>query len=176
MNATELSKALAEIFALDFVELNSFNFESICKRLALKEPMLKHLAIPIEATEKGLVVAVADPSIIEIENDFRFATGKQIQLVIANCLDIRAALNRLYGENNSEWQSDTKQLTSDDLANLVQVSDAEIDNIEDLSQDDSPVSRFIHQVLMDAVRKKASDIHFEPMSTYIEFACAVMGF
>ncbi|GAL36300.1 type IV fimbrial assembly ATPase PilB [Vibrio maritimus] len=162
MNATELSKALAEIFALDFVELNSFNFESICKRLALKEPMLKHLAIPIEATEKGLVVAVADPSIIEIENDFRFATGKQIQLVIANCLDIRAALNRLYGENNSEWQSDTKQLTSDDLANLVQVSDAEIDNIEDLSQDDSPVSRFIHQVLMDAVRKKASDIHFEP--------------
>ncbi|GMQ45413.1 type IV-A pilus assembly ATPase PilB [Vibrio sp. 10N] len=124
--------------------------------------MLKYHALPIDIDERTLVVAVMDPSILEIENDFRFATGLQIELVVANCLDIRAALNRLYGENNNEWQSDTKQLTSDDLANLVQVSDAEIDNIEDLSQDDSPVSRFIHQVLMDAVRKKASDIHFEP--------------
>lgn len=38
----------------------------------------------------------------------------------------------------------------------------EIDNIEDLSQDESPVSRYINQILLDAVRKGASDIHFEP--------------
>ncbi|MGU3842613.1 ATPase, T2SS/T4P/T4SS family, partial [Vibrio diabolicus] len=50
----------------------------------------------------------------------------------------------------------------EELANLVDVGADEIDNIEDLSQDESPVSRYINQILLDAVRKGASDIHFEP--------------
>ena len=48
------------------------------------------------------------------------------------------------------------------MASLVDISDDEISQIEDLSQDDAPVSRYINQILLDAVRKGASDIHFEP--------------
>ncbi|WP_256934067.1 type IV-A pilus assembly ATPase PilB, partial [Vibrio parahaemolyticus] len=55
-----------------------------------------------------------------------------------------------------------KEINQEELASLVDVGADEIDNIEDLSQDESPVSRYINQILLDAVRKGASDIHFEP--------------
>lgn len=160
--AQEFTTRLGELFSLPIRSLYNYNSSDLCQKLGLRDTIIKHRAIPLQIDNQCLTVAISDPTIIETENDFRFATGLQTELVLANCQDIRAAIRKLYGDNNLDSKSDSKQLTSDDLANLVQVSDAEIDNIEDLSQDDSPVSRFIHQVLMDAVRKKASDIHFEP--------------
>ncbi len=162
LSASNLATTISELFGLETRVLSETDYINACKRLGLREIILEHNALPVAIVNNTLSVATADPSLMQTENDFRFATGMQVELVIANCEDIRAAIRKLYGDNNLDSKSNTKQLTSDDLANLVQVSDAEIDNIEDLSQDDSPVSRFIHQVLMDAVRKKASDIHFEP--------------
>jgi type IV pilus assembly protein PilB len=162
LSQSQITDKLSNMLGLPVRTIDEHEYLPLCKKLGLRDQILGNHAIPIEQQNGTLTVAVSDPSIVQIENDFRFATGMQVELVIANCQSIRAAIRRLYGEGKLDSGSNTKQLTSDDLANLVQVSDAEIDNIEDLSQDDSPVSRFIHQVLMDAVRKKASDIHFEP--------------
>ncbi len=162
LTVDNITEILSTHFALPIFNISDYPYLETSRSLAVREVVLKHHAIPLSRTNNSITVAVSDPTVTETENDFRFATGMQVELVLANCLEVRSAIKRLYGEESNTWQSNTKQLTSDDLANLVQVSDAEIDNIEDLSQDDSPVSRFIHQVLMDAVRKKASDIHFEP--------------
>jgi type IV pilus assembly protein PilB len=161
-NGNDLTANLGTIFGLEVINLQNTSYTDLCKKLGLRELILNYHAIPVTLEETLLTIAVADPTLVQLENEFRFATGLQTEIVVTNCLDIRAAIRKLYGDNNLDSKSNTKQLTSDDLANLVQVSDAELDNIEDLSQDDSPVSRFIHQVLMDAVRKKTSDIHFEP--------------
>lgn len=162
MSQYQLCSLLSQHFGLQAVDIHEFAYNDIVKKYSVRELVMSYDALPIDVKDSVLVIAISDPTLTELENEFRFATGLQIELVLGRCQDIRSAIKRLYGEGNTTWQSNTKQLTSDDLANLVQVSDAEIDNIEDLSQDDSPVSRFIHQVLMDAVRKKASDIHFEP--------------
>ncbi|MFA0521792.1 ATPase, T2SS/T4P/T4SS family, partial [Vibrio sp. 10N.222.55.E8] len=86
----------------------------------------------------------------------------QIELVVANYSELEGAIRKLYGRSISGQDSKRKEISQDELANLVEISDDEIASIEDLSQDDSPVSRFINQILVDAVRKGASDIHFEP--------------
>ncbi|MGF1773053.1 type IV-A pilus assembly ATPase PilB [Vibrio wakamikoensis] len=162
ISAQELNSFLGKLFSLTIKELHDYNPSDLCQKIGLRDTIIKHRALPLSLENHCLTIAISDPTVVETENDFRFATGLQTELVLANCQDIRSTIRKLFGDNNLDSSSETKQLTSDDLANLVQVSDAEIDNIEDLSQDDSPVSRFIHQVLMDAVRKKASDIHFEP--------------
>ncbi|GAL23896.1 type IV fimbrial assembly ATPase PilB [Vibrio variabilis] len=162
LTAQDLTSALKKQFALPVAQLHDYDYIELCRSAGLRELIVKNHAIPIKQNSHTLSIAISDPSIVELENEFRFATGLQIELVICDCLDITSAIKHLYGENHKGINPSFKELTSEALTNLVPISDSELDNVEDLSLDDSPVSRFIHQVLMDAVRKKASDIHFEP--------------
>ncbi|NOH97254.1 type IV-A pilus assembly ATPase PilB [Vibrio sp. 99-70-13A1] len=161
-NFKDLTTHLSEIFGLAVVQLSSIDYQSLCEQLGLRELITKYNAIPLSCSSSTLTLAVADPTNLQAEDDFRFATGLQIEMVLANSDELIGAVRRLYGRSISNSDSNLKEISQDELANLVQVSDDEVTSIEDLSKDDSPVSRFINQILVDAVRKGASDIHFEP--------------
>lgn len=157
-----LANNIKTIFGLPLVQLANTDYESLCEQLGLRELITKYRAIPISVSSSTLTLASADPTDLQAEDDFRFATGLQIELVVANYSELESAIRKLYGRSISGQDSKRKEITQDELANLVEISDDEITSIEDLSQDDSPVSRFINQILVDAARKGASDIHFEP--------------
>ncbi|MFH4732045.1 type IV-A pilus assembly ATPase PilB [Vibrio diabolicus] len=158
----ELTEHLNSIFGLNQPELSQYEYTSLCQQLGLRELITRHNALPLHRTPSTLLLAVADPTNQQAEDDFRFATGLQIELVLADFRQLSAAIRRLYGRSLSHEKSGLKEINQEELANLVDVGADEIDNIEDLSQDESPVSRYINQILLDAVRKGASDIHFEP--------------
>ncbi|HHF3042957.1 type IV-A pilus assembly ATPase PilB [Vibrio diabolicus] len=160
--SNELAEHLSSIFGLNQPELSQYEYASLCQQLGLRELITRHNALPLHRTPSTLLLAVADPTNQQAEDDFRFATGLQIELVLADFRQLSAAIRRLYGRSLSHEKSGLKEINQEELANLVDVGADEIDNIEDLSQDESPVSRYINQILLDAVRKGASDIHFEP--------------
>ncbi|AVF75366.1 type IV-A pilus assembly ATPase PilB [Vibrio alginolyticus] len=158
----ELTEHLNSIFGLNQPELSQYEYASLCQQLGLRELITRHNALPLHRTTSTLLLAVADPTNQQAEDDFRFATGLQIEMVLADFRQLSAAIRRLYGRALGQEKSGLKEINQEELANLVDVGADEIDNIEDLSQDESPVSRYINQILLDAVRKGASDIHFEP--------------
>ncbi|HHF3093324.1 TPA: type IV-A pilus assembly ATPase PilB [Vibrio diabolicus] len=160
--SSELAEHLSSLFGLNQPELSQYEYASLCQQLGLRELITRHNALPLQRTTSTLLLAVADPTNQQAEDDFRFATGLQIELVLADFRQLSAAIRRLYGRSLSHEKSGLKEINQEELANLVDVGADEIDNIEDLSQDESPVSRYINQILLDAVRKGASDIHFEP--------------
>ncbi|HCG8517120.1 type IV-A pilus assembly ATPase PilB [Vibrio parahaemolyticus] len=160
--SSELAEHLSSIFGLNQPELSQYEYASLCQQLGLRELITRHNALPLHRTPSTLLLAVADPTNQQAEDDFRFATGLQVELVLADFRELSAAIRRLYGRSLSHEKSGLKEINQEDLASLVDVGADEIDNIEDLSQDESPVSRYINQILLDAVRKGASDIHFEP--------------
>ncbi|MGI3093153.1 type IV-A pilus assembly ATPase PilB [Vibrio diabolicus] len=160
--SSELAEHLSSLFGLNQPELSQYEYASLCQQLGLRELITRHNALPLQRTSSTLLLAVADPTNQQAEDDFRFATGLQIELVLADFRQLSAAIRRLYGRSLSHEKSGLKEINQEELANLVDVGADEIDNIEDLSQDESPVSRYINQILLDAVRKGASDIHFEP--------------
>ncbi|MGY5704648.1 type IV-A pilus assembly ATPase PilB [Vibrio antiquarius] len=160
--SSELIEHLSSLFGLNQPELSQYEYTSLCQQLGLRELITRHNALPLQRTPSTLLLAVADPTNQQAEDDFRFATGLQIELVLADFRQLSAAIRRLYGRSLSHEKSGLKEINQEELANLVDVGADEIDNIEDLSQDESPVSRYINQILLDAVRKGASDIHFEP--------------
>ncbi|MCS0045740.1 MULTISPECIES: type IV-A pilus assembly ATPase PilB [Vibrio diabolicus subgroup] len=160
--SSELAEHLSTLFGLNQPELSQYEYASLCQQLGLRELITRHNALPLHRTTSTLLLAVADPTNQQAEDDFRFATGLQIELVLADFRQLSAAIRRLYGRSLSHEKSGLKEINQEELANLVDVGADEIDNIEDLSQDESPVSRYINQILLDAVRKGASDIHFEP--------------
>ncbi|EGR0720905.1 type IV-A pilus assembly ATPase PilB [Vibrio alginolyticus] len=160
--SSELAEHLSSLFGLNQPELSQYEYASLCQQLGLRELITRHNALPLQRTSSTLLLAVADPTNQQAEDDFRFATGLQVELVLGDFSQLSAAIRRLYGRSLSHEKSGLKEINQEELANLVDVGADEIDNIEDLSQDESPVSRYINQILLDAVRKGASDIHFEP--------------
>ncbi|WP_203343402.1 type IV-A pilus assembly ATPase PilB [Vibrio diabolicus] len=160
--SSELADHLSSLFGLNQPELSQYEYASLCQQLGLRELITRHNALPLQRTSSTLLLAVADPTNQQAEDDFRFATGLQVELVLADFRQLSAVIRRLYGRSLSHEKSGLKEINQEELANLVDVGVDEIDNIEDLSQDESPVSRYINQILLDAVRKGASDIHFEP--------------
>ncbi|HGS5165663.1 TPA: type IV-A pilus assembly ATPase PilB [Vibrio harveyi] len=158
----ELTEHLSSIFGLSCTSLSQYDYSSLCQKLGLRDLITRHNALPLNRTSSTLILAVADPTNLQAEDDFRFATGLQVELVLADFKELTAAIRRLYGRALGQEKSGLKEINQDELAGLVDIGEDEIENIEDLSQDESPVSRYINQILLDAVRKGASDIHFEP--------------
>ncbi|EGR3303143.1 type IV-A pilus assembly ATPase PilB [Vibrio parahaemolyticus] len=160
--SSELVEHLSSLFGLNQPELSQYEYAALCQQLGLRDLITRHNALPLHRTPSTLLLAVADPTNQQAEDDFRFATGLQVELVLADFRELSTAIRRLYGRSLSHEKSGLKEINQEELASLVDVGADEIDNIEDLSQDESPVSRYINQILLDAVRKGASDIHFEP--------------
>lgn len=158
----ELTEHLSSIFGLSCTSLSQYEYSSLCQKLGLRDLITRHNALPLNRTSSTLILAVADPTNLQAEDDFRFATGLQVELVLADFKELTAAIRRLYGRALGQEKSGLKEINQDELAGLVDIGEDEIEHIEDLSQDESPVSRYINQILLDAVRKGASDIHFEP--------------
>ncbi|WP_441257124.1 type IV-A pilus assembly ATPase PilB [Vibrio sp. Vf1514] len=162
----DLTEQLSQIFGLPETDLTRFDYAPLCQQLGLRELITRYQALPLHSNGQILTLAVADPTDLQVEDEFRFATGLQVELVLADHKALHAAIRRLYGRSLATPGTQGKEISQDELADLVQISDDEKTTIEDLSQDDSPVSRFINQILLDAVRKGASDIHFEPYESH----------
>jgi type IV pilus assembly protein PilB len=160
-----LLRRLTALFKIEVVTLSQYDYPSLCRLFNLKELILTHTALPIRKENQRLTLAIADPTNRAIEPEFAFATGLEIELALADCKQISSAIRQLYGTVSPNTRYHPQEINQEQLAELIDISSDELDERQleqDLDQDDAPVSRFIHQVLVDAVHKHASDIHFEP--------------
>ncbi|MBD1576556.1 type IV-A pilus assembly ATPase PilB [Vibrio sp. S11_S32] len=162
IDSQTLLQQLCQLFALPQAHLDHYSYAEVCEQLGLRDLITSHQVLPLQIDSQSLLLAVSDPTNTGVEDDFRFATGKQVEFILADCKELEGAIRRLYGRSAGSDNGQGKDITQDELANMVEVGSDEIQETEDLSQDEAPVSRFINQILLDAVRKGASDIHFEP--------------
>ncbi|NIY90872.1 type IV-A pilus assembly ATPase PilB [Vibrio diazotrophicus] len=162
IESSDLANHLSQQLRMPVIDLVGFDYADVCQQLGLRELITRFNALPIQNQNNQLLLAVSDPTHPSVEDEFRFTTGLNVELALAEHKSLQAAIRRLYGRTISDESKQNKEISQDELASLVQLSDDELQSIEDLSKDESPVSRFINQVLLDAVRKGASDIHFEP--------------
>ncbi|HIF9325909.1 TPA: type IV-A pilus assembly ATPase PilB [Photobacterium damselae] len=170
----ELAQHLSHIFGLTLVSAHDYDFEACCKAVYQRDLVLRHRALPLCQSANTLFLGVSDPCNIDGQDEFRFATGRNIEPLLLENKQLESAIRRIYGRELGETTNmASRDVSDDDLNNLVDIGDDELDQTTDLGQENEPVTRYINQVLLDAVRKKASDIHFEPYETSyrIRFRC-----
>ncbi|NLS12793.1 type IV-A pilus assembly ATPase PilB [Vibrio sp. SM6] len=168
IEAKQLAAFLAATFGLRQIELTEFDYAATCQQLGLRALITRHQALPLQIVDGTLLLALADPTSQQAEEEFRFSSEFHVEPVLCDITSLQSAIRHLYGQTlaASASASQGKEINRDELATLVRVSDDELEQIEDLSQDSAPVARFINQILLDAVRKGASDIHFEPYDNH----------
>ena len=119
----------------------------------------KHLVLPIELKSNSLTVAMVDPSNIVAVNDIRFLTGHDIRVVLVSETDIKLYLEKFY-DSGAALDSIMEEVNQDDMS-LVKEEEVDVDALEKATED-APVVKLVNAILMDAVKKRASDIHIEP--------------
>jgi len=153
----------AEDFGLPLIDLNAVDLKHAPIDLASEELLRKHLILPLRRRGKRLFVAAADPGNKAGSDELSFSTGLMVEPILAPFNAIEQAIERALAGSTKAFQGLTEG--EDDLENVeFEAGDSEEDKSgSDVSgADDAPVVRFVNKVLVDAIRKGASDIHFEP--------------
>ncbi|MCJ8340484.1 MAG: type IV-A pilus assembly ATPase PilB [Pseudomonadales bacterium] len=152
--------AASDEFGLPLFDLDIYAPDNIPEGLVDEKLILKHRALPIMKRNKKIFVAVADPTNTNALDDFKFHTGLNTEAVIVEEDKLQLAIDNFLDKQGSGLDD----LEDNSLDNL-ELEDTEPEQIDDSSEDptkEAPIVRFVNKVLLDCIRKGASDIHFEP--------------
>ena len=127
-----------------------------------------HGALPLKVDENGLTVALSDPFNPQTLEDLRFALGQTVNQVIAPTDIIESKIETLYAGDQSDAMSEI-------LGQLdAEFSGKSASELED-EANAAPIIRYVDLVLYQAIREKASDIHFEPFENDFQIRYRVDG-
>jgi type IV pilus assembly protein PilB len=150
VNSGQLAQALAERNGLDYVDLNIFDVDPGAAAMIDFAKARRYQTIPIAfLAERTLLVATADPANLLALDDITMATGYEVRRAVASPEHIGALIEQL-----GTLESSVHEIEDPDF-------EAEVIELRE-SADDAPVVKLVHAVIADAVRRGASDIHFEP--------------
>lgn len=133
--------------------------------------------VPVNLFDTTLQVALVDPQNPSVLDELSFITRKEIVPVVADPREIEKAINKYYGESQTNVSDILKELgQDDDIAREVAEAKASgtADDLANLANE-TPIIRFVNLILSQAVQDRASDIHFEPFEDEFKIRYRVDG-
>ncbi len=153
----QILRALEKQFSVPGVDVSQFEIDKSVLSFVGREFCEKHSVIPISKAGMTLVVAFSDPGNLQTRDDLRFITKHKIQPVVSTDHSIGLAIEKYYGALSQSQIDITKSSQEEEVENIQTTVD-----VEDVNSSDEPIVKFVNGVLVEAIRRKASDIHFEP--------------
>ncbi len=132
-----------------------------------------HGALPVVLSDNILYVALKNPLDAQIPENLRFATGHEIQLVIAPLNQVDELIKLYYSSDAAEVDDLVSQLSG--LVDLQALEGSNGDKLALEGASAAPIINFVNTVLTQAIKARASDIHFEPFETEFKIRYRVDG-
>ncbi|MEL7448287.1 MAG: type IV-A pilus assembly ATPase PilB [Pseudomonadota bacterium] len=161
--ARDVAIAASEEFGVPLLDLGTCDVDIDIVRLVDEKLLSKHRVLPLIKRGKRLFVATSDPTNLAALDEIKFQTGLSVEAVVVedDKLEEQVARSLEAIDSSSMANFDDDDF---DLENL-EVTGGDEDSGDDITRDDiedAPVVRFVNKILLDAIKKGASDIHFEP--------------
>ncbi|BCV65020.1 type IV-A pilus assembly ATPase PilB [Shewanella carassii] len=160
LSARSIAELCYEEYGTPLLDLNEFDLGSIPEEFLNKKLIDKHRCLPLFKRGNRLYIATSDPTNIAALEDFQFSAGLHAEAILVEEDKLAKALEKVLEEDLSSLELDG--LDEESLAG-IEVTDTDKrpeDNSE--GKDDAPIVIYINKILTDAIRKGASDLHFEP--------------
>ncbi|NGP52154.1 type IV-A pilus assembly ATPase PilB [Thioalkalivibrio sp. XN8] len=165
-DARDIAGAACHEFGVPVLDLDAIEIDLDTARLIDERLMQKHRVLPLFRRGRRVFVGVSDPTRLQAIDEIKFATGMSIEAIVVEENKLDAVIARLSEALDTTLDS----LGGDDLdLENVDVAAEHGDDAGNLTRDeidDAPIVRFVNKILLDAIHKGASDIHFEPYEKF----------
>ncbi len=180
----EMTRFLAEQYRVRVVSLEDYAFDPETLKLISRDHCVKHRLIPISRAGSTIVVAMANPGDLRAIDDIKFLTGFNVDPVVALEGAIVAAVERYYGVKATNQYADVMaSFDESEMAMLDKSSPASNPSAAANASDDpavkeaedAPIVRLVNALLVNAIKKRVSDIHVEPYERVVRVRYRIDG-
>jgi len=162
-DARDVAIAASQEFGVPLLDLDVIEPDLDIVRLVDQKLLNKHRVLPLSRRGKRLFLGLSDPTNLQALDEIKFQTGMGVDTIVVEEHKLETVLtSALEAVDSTAFQ--TFDDDDFDLENL-EVSGGDEGADDDISRDDiedAPVVRFVNKILLDAIKKGASDVHFEP--------------
>ncbi len=169
----EITNFLSAQYRVPAVALDEYEIDAEVSRLVSREVCEKHKIIPISRSGTALVVAMADPTNLHAIDDIKFLTGFNVEPVVASETGITEAIERAYNVGPS-YDEVLSEFEEEEVGFQVDSDDVNVLELEKAAEG-APVVRLVNAILLNAIKKGASDIHVEPYEKKLRVRYRVDG-
>jgi len=176
LNSAALARAASEEFGVPLFDITAIDPESAPIKLVDEKILRKHNVLPLFKRGNKLFIGVTDPTNLHALDEIKFNTGMIAEPILVDETKLTLALDKLLDAADTTLAD----LTSggDDLENLDigGDDDARAKNADsEADVNDAPIVKFVNKLLMDAINRGASDIHFEPYEKFCRVRFRIDG-
>ena len=185
LTQNDVAKALAYQFDMEFVDLDQPNAIDKSQLTLIPRDLIKrYTVLPLGREGSKLKVLAHDPMDLELIDDLRFRLGMDIELALAAKDKIASYIDNVLSEIRESIDQVTKDLSVDTSVDVsvdrgqsmdVDVSDSATAEGESEDEENAPIIRLVQQIIGEAVRNRASDIHIEPFSDRVRLRFRIDG-
>jgi type IV pilus assembly protein PilB len=154
--------AIAKNFGLSIIDLDSIDVELLPIALVNEKLIRRHTLVPLFHRGTFLYVAADDPSKQTAIKEIQFHTGLTIIPIVVESDKLTNLIDHLLNQKENQGLSDYFE-ESQEIEDLEFSGEEEKESdTPDVTKDDAPVVKFVNRILVDAIKRGVSDIHFEP--------------
>jgi type IV pilus assembly protein PilB len=170
----QIVEALAKQLKIPYISLETAVVDTTILNI-MPESMARDLRVlPLYKVDKVLMVAMADPTDSEALKEIRFATGCEVDAVVARPRDICAAIEQYYGAKDSVLDA-IESITTNGIDTIEEVDEAQDLYDQQRMSQEAPIVKLVNLMIERAIAKGASDIHVEPQETALHIRYRVDG-
>ncbi len=166
ISGEEMAQALSRQLGYPYIDLDQFEIYPEVVGLIPMEIAKRYMVMPIHRIRAFLTLAMVDPTDLEVIEDIRFRTGLAVQPVIASESGILNSINKYYGSSHAlrvKKIIDDIELAEDARVSIMEEEKEDFD-VEEAgpAPEEAPIIALVNSVFIEAIKKGASDVHFEP--------------
>ncbi len=168
----KILQLVAESLGTEIIDLSKADVEKSVVEMMDANTVRMYGVIPVSFDGVTLTVASHNPLNYQMADELRFILGKDIFIVIATEKQINAAIEKYYPQDIGNMHDMLAEMNIDDATDLSGLqSDKEIESVAN----EAPIVRFVDVIMYQAIKDKASDIHFEPFEKEFKIRYRVDG-
>ncbi len=154
-----LAAAASVEYGVPLIDVSAFDMTMAPVSLVDENLIQKHRALPLYLRGNSLFIGLPDPTDHEVIDEISFSSGFHVEPVLVASDKLEVAISKALESAEPEFD-EFEDEGLEDISFQLEAEDE--DDSSDPAVDETPVVRFVNKVLLDAIRKGASDIHFEP--------------
>lgn len=174
LGSNELTDFLSKQYGVKSIDLKTHTVDRALLEVLPKEVCTRHNVVPINKVGNKLYVAMADPTNIYIVDEIKFMTNYNIEVLVAPEEEIKEAIENWYTEETEIIDNLISDFNEDEIE-FMKEDEEEKDRDLTNATEDAPVVKLANYILIDAIKKNASDIHIEPYEKELRIRFRIDG-